>query len=74
MCSRVEFRSVYCEVLRGSLLGILYLYRWYNHTTFILNDYMGVLNYVVCLMHHGIVPITIAVYAPIGDGWGIACF
>ena len=35
------FGSVYCESLRGSFLGILYLYRWYNHATSFSNDCMG---------------------------------
>ena len=41
MCSRMAFGSVYWESLRGSILGILYLYRWYNHTTSFSNDCMG---------------------------------
>jgi hypothetical protein len=27
-CSRISLGSVYCESLRGSFLGSLYLYRW----------------------------------------------
>ena len=38
ICSMMLFGSVYCESLRGSLLGNLYLYLWYNHTTFFSND------------------------------------
>ena len=41
MCSRMSFGSVYCESLRGSFLGNLYLYRWYNHTTSFSNDCVG---------------------------------
>jgi hypothetical protein len=41
MCSRMAFGIVNCESLRGSFLGILCLYRWYNHTTSFSNDCMG---------------------------------
>ena len=41
ICSRMSFGSVYCESLRGSLLGSLCLYLWYSHTTFFLNDCVG---------------------------------
>ena len=34
ICLRMSFGSVYCKSLRESFLGNLYLYRWYNHTTF----------------------------------------
>ena len=66
ICSRMAFGSVYCESLRGSFLGSLYLYRWYNHTTFFGMIMWGVLDCVVCLMHFGIVPITIVVFV---RGW-----
>jgi hypothetical protein len=49
MCSRMAFGIVHCESLRGSFLGIVYLYRWYNQTTSFSNDCRGVLDYVVCL-------------------------
>ena len=39
--SRMVFGSVYCESFRGSFLGILYLYRWYNHATSVSNGWMG---------------------------------
>ena len=41
MCSRMAFGNVYCESSRGSFLGNMYLYCWYNHTTLFLNDCMG---------------------------------
>ena len=41
ICSRMSFGSVYCESLRGSLLGSLCLDLWCNHTTFFLNDCVG---------------------------------
>ena len=41
MCLRMTFGSVYWESLRRSFLGILYLYRWYNHATSCSKDWMG---------------------------------
>ena len=38
---RMSCGSVYWENLRGSFLGILYLYRWYNHATSCSKDSMG---------------------------------
>ena len=37
----MAFGSVYCESLRGSFLGVLYLYLWYNHATSVSNGWMG---------------------------------
>ena len=37
----MAFGSVYCDSLRGSLLGVRYLYLWYNHTTSCSNDCVG---------------------------------
>ena len=42
MCSRMILGSVYCESLRGSLLGILYLQRWYSRATSRSNVCVGV--------------------------------
>ena len=33
--------SVYCESLRESFLGVLYLYLWYNHATYVSNGWVG---------------------------------
>ena len=41
MCSRMVWGRVYCESLRGSFLGILYLYLWYNHATSVSNGCVG---------------------------------
>ena len=41
ICSMMSFGSVYCDSLRWSLLGSLYLYLWYNHTIFFSNDCVG---------------------------------
>ena len=41
MCSKMILGRVYCESLRGSFLGILYLYLWYSHATSFLNDCVG---------------------------------
>ena len=39
--SRMAFGSVCCESLRGSFLGVLYLYLWYNHATSVSNGWVG---------------------------------
>ena len=39
--SRMAFGSVYCESLRGSFLGVLYLYLWYSHATSVSNGWVG---------------------------------
>ena len=39
--SRMAFGSVYCESLRGSFLGVLYLYLWYNDANSVSNGYVG---------------------------------
>ena len=36
--SRMAFGSVYWKNLRGSFLGVLYLYLWYSHVIYVLND------------------------------------
>jgi hypothetical protein len=57
----MAFGSVYCESLRGSILGVLYLYLWYNHVTSVSNGWVGALGCVVYLVLSGIDPITILV-------------
>ncbi len=39
--SRMMVGSVCCTAFSGSLLGILYLYLWYSHTTSVSNDCVG---------------------------------
>jgi hypothetical protein len=40
-CSKMVFGSVYCENFRGSFLGVLYLYLWYSHITYVSNGWVG---------------------------------
>ena len=39
--SSMAFGSVYWESLRGSFLGVLYLYILYSHVIYVLNDWVG---------------------------------
>ena len=39
--SKMVFGYVYCESLRGSFLGVLYFYLWYNQATSVSNGWVG---------------------------------
>ena len=42
--SRMASGSVYCASFRGSLLGVLYLYLWFNHAIFVLIRLCGLFS------------------------------